>query len=234
MTSKYIDIKEEACEANKMLPASGLVEMTFGNVGIFDSEFSVFAIKPSGVPYEKLSPKGMVVVDLDGRVVEGKLRPSSDTPTYVELFKAFSPKAVVHTHSKYATAFAQALVPIPAFGTTHSDYFYGDVPVTRKMTSGEIAGEYEKNTGLAIVERFKKGRINPEEMKAVLVARHAPFVWGDSGKKAVENAKALEICAEMALATIALNPKAGSIEKALLKRHYFRKHGAKAYYGQNG
>ncbi len=229
---KYEDIRTEACAANKMLPASKLVDMTFGNVGVFDKECGVFAIKPSGVGYEKLAPEDMVIVDLDGKVVDGNLRPSSDTPTYVEIFKAFGVRAMVHTHSRAATSFAQALMPIPAFGTTHSDYFYGDIPVTRPMNADEINSEYEKNTGLVIVETFKNLNLNPQEMQAVLVAWHAPFVWGTSGVKAVENAKALEICADMALKTLSLNPSAAKISEALKDKHFLRKHGKNAYYGQ--
>lgn len=229
---KYEDIRAEACQANRMLPEANLVDMTFGNVGVFDKDKGVFAIKPSGVEYNKLSPRDMVVVDLTGAVVDGHLRPSSDTPTYVEIFKAFGVRAMVHTHSRAATSFAQARAPIPNFGTTHSDYFYGNIPVTRLMSKEEIEGEYEKNTGLLIVETFRTQGLSEREMQAVLVASHGPFVWGTSALKAVENAKALEFCADMALRTLTINPQAPQIQQDLMKKHFFRKHGKNAYYGQ--
>jgi L-ribulose-5-phosphate 4-epimerase len=199
---------------------------------VADPEQGVFAIKPSGVDYAHLSEADIVVVDMEGRVVEGALRPSSDTPTHRRLFQAFSGiRAVVHSHSRNAVAFAQAGRGIPCLGTTHADYFYGEVPVTRPMTPEEVRSAYEWETGNVIVEQFRG--IDPAEVSAVLVHGHGPFVWGPSGKKAVENALALEIVAEMALKTLQLDPHALSIEKHLLDKHYLRKHGADAYYGQS-
>jgi L-ribulose-5-phosphate 4-epimerase len=229
--SSYQAIKEECCEANRQLPGLGLVDLTFGNVSVIDRAQGVFAIKPSGVDYQKLTPDDMVVVDLEGAVVEGTLRFSSDTPTHRRLFRAFTGiRAVVHTHSRNATAFAQAGKAIPCFGTTHADYFFGEVPVTRQMTAREIEVAYEWETGNVIVERFQ--RINPEEVSAVLVHGHAPFVWGPSGAKALENAFALEVIAEMARKTLQLDPKAAPISNYLLNKHFKRKHGTGAYYGQ--
>jgi L-ribulose-5-phosphate 4-epimerase len=214
------------------LPEFKLIDLTFGNVSVADREQGVFAIKPSGVDYTQLSEVDIVVVDMEGRAVEGTLRPSSDTPTHRRLFQAFQGiRAVVHSHSRNAVAFAQAGRGIPCLGTTHADYFYGEVPVTRPITPEEVRSAYEWETGNVIVERFRG--IDPAEVSAVLVHGHGPFVWGPSGKKAVENALALEIIAEMALKTLQLDPRALSIEKHLLDKHYLRKHGADAYYGQS-
>jgi L-ribulose-5-phosphate 4-epimerase len=230
--SNYDRIKAECYEANLLLPEFKLIDLTFGNVSVADREQGVFAIKPSGVDYTQLSEVDIVVVDMEGRAVEGTLRPSSDTPTHRRLFQAFPGiRAVVHSHSRNAVAFAQAGRGIPCLGTTHADYFYGEVPVTRPMTPEEVRSAYEWETGNVIVERFRG--IDPAEVSAVLVHGHGPFVWGPSGKKAVENALALEIVAEMALKTLQLDPHALSIEKHLLDKHYFRKHGADAYYGQS-
>jgi L-ribulose-5-phosphate 4-epimerase len=230
--SNYDRIKAECYEANILLPEFKLIDLTFGNVSVADPEQGVFAIKPSGVDYGHLSEADIVVVDMEGRVVEGALRPSSDTPTHRRLFQAFSGiRAVVHSHSRNAVAFAQAGRGIPCLGTTHADYFYGEVPVTRPMTPEEVRSAYEWETGNVIVEQFRE--IDPAEVSAVLVHGHGPFVWGPSGKKAVENALALEIVAEMALKTLQLDPHALSIEKHLLDKHYLRKHGADAYYGQS-
>ena len=232
---KYADIREEALAANLALPRTGLVDLTFGNVGVFDAQAGVFAIKPSGVPYDKLRAEDMVIVDLDGAIVEGTLRPSSDTPTHRRLFAAFGGKgvrAVVHTHSRAAVAFAQAAREIPCFGTTHADHFFGPVPVTRAMTEAEVAGDYEWETGNVIVERF--AGVNPLDMPAVLVRNHGPFVWNVSGMKAVEYAEALEIVADMAIRTLSINPGASPAPEHLVTKHFFRKHGANAYYGQNG
>ena len=230
--SNYDRIKAECYEANLLLPEFKLIDLTFGNVSVADREQGVFAIKPSGVDYTQLSEVDIVVVDMEGRAVEGTLRPSSDTPTHRRLFQAFSGiRAVVHSHSRNAVAFAQAGRGIPCLGTTHADYFYGEVPVTRPMTPEEVRSAYEWETGNVIVERFRG--IDPAEVSAVLVHGHGPFVWGPSGKKAVENALALEIVAEMALKTFQLDPHALSIEKHLLDKHYLRKHGADAYYGQS-
>jgi len=229
--SSYRDIQEECCEANIALPGLGLVDLTFGNVSVADPRAGVFAIKPSGVGYAEMTPEKMVVVDYEGNIVEGALRPSSDTPTHRCLFLAFPEiRAVVHTHSRGAVAFAQAGRGIPCLGTTHADYFYGEVPVTRPMTPEEIAAGYEWETGNVIVERFKG--IDPTQMSAVLVHSHGPFAWGSSGAKAVENAFALEIVAEMARHTLHLTPGMPPIPKTLLDKHFLRKHGPGAYYGQ--
>jgi L-ribulose-5-phosphate 4-epimerase len=225
------DIREACCEANRRLPATGLVDLTFGNVSVIDRSAGVFAIKPSGVDYADLSPGQMVIVDLEGSVVDGNLRPSSDTPTHRHLFLSFPGiGSVVHTHSRNAVAFAQALLPVPCLGTTHADHFRGEVPVTRHMTPAEINGDYEWETGKVIAEAFS-GR-DPLEVPAVLVAGHGPFAWGPTAPKAVEYALALEICAEMALKTLSLNPAAGKLPEALSEKHFLRKHGRNAYYGQ--
>jgi len=224
-------LREAGYEANRHLGASGLVDLTFGNASVFDPAAGMFAIKPSGVPYGDLTPAKMVLVDLEGRVVEGRLRPSSDAPTHRRLFQEFAEvRAVVHTHSRHAVSFAQAGRPIPALGTTHADYFHGEVPVTRPLTKAEISEAYEWNTGNVIVEAFR-GR-DPLEMPAVLVWRHGPFVWGPSGEKTVETALALELVAQMAVLTLALAPQRGEIEPELLARHFKRKHGPDATYGQ--
>ncbi len=225
------ELKREAYEANVALPRHGLINLTFGNASALDRARGIFAIKPSGVDYADLKPKDMVLVDLDGKKVEGRLSPSSDTPTHRRLFLAF-PRigGVVHTHSTCATAFAQAGRSIPVFGTTHADYFDGDVPVTRKMTAAEIRGAYEWETGNVIVERFRK--LNPRDFPGVLVNRHAPFAWGPTVAKAVEVAVAVERFAHMALLSLRLAPRLRSLEPALLARHFKRKHGPGAYYGQ--
>lgn len=227
----YRAIQEESYEANRLLPEFGLVDLTFGNVSVMDRNQGVFAIKPSGVDYQSLRSRDMVVLDLKGKVVQGKMRPSSDTPTHLRLFQAFPLiRSVVHTHSRNATAFAQAGLSIPCFGTTHADYFYGAVPVTRPMTPKEIVNEYELETGNLIVDLFKN--FDPQQVPGVLVYGHGPFVWGPSGKKSVETALALEIIAEMALKTLQLNPKSKPLALPQLKKHFFRKHGTTAYYGQ--
>lgn len=229
--SAYRDLKEECFQANLLLPVYKLIDLTFGNVSVADRARGVFAIKPSGVDYAVLQAEDIVIVDLEGKVVEGTMRPSSDAPTHRRLFQAFAGmRAVVHTHSRNAVSFAQAGRGIPCFGTTHADYFFGEVPVTRAMTDAEIQTDYEWETGNVIVERFRD--LDPEEMNAVLVRNHGPFVWGASGAKAVENALALEIVAEMAMKTLQLNPDATPIAPELLNKHYKRKHGTTAYYGQ--
>jgi len=228
----YRDIKAECYEANLLLPEYKLVDLTFGNVSVRDPGRSVLAIKPSGVDYPLLTEDDMVIVDFDGTVVEGSLRPSSDTPTHRRLYQAFSGiRSIVHTHSRNAAAFAQAGIGIPCLGTTHADYFYGEVPVTRRMTETEIKSGYELETANVIIERFSN--LDPEEVRAVLVHGHGPFVWGSSGRNAVENAVALELIAEMALKTIQLNSRAQPIDQYLLEKHFLRKHGKNAYYGQN-
>ena len=227
----YQAIQQECYEANLQLPRFGLVDLTFGNVSVIDRESGVFGIKPSGVDYAKLTPDDIVLVDLEGKQVSGAMRPSSDTPTHRRLFQAFTGiRAVVHTHSRNAVSFAQAGKAIPCLGTTHADYFYGEVPVTRPMTPEEIQSAYEWETGNVIVERFRD--LDPEQVSAVLVHGHGPFAWGPSGAKAVENALALEIIAEMALKALQINPGASPISQALLDKHFLRKHGKGAYYGQ--
>jgi L-ribulose-5-phosphate 4-epimerase len=227
------ELKREAYEANIALPKHGLINLTFGNASAIDRSKGIFAIKPSGVDYAALKPEDMVLVDLEGKKVEGKLNPSSDTPTHRRLFIAFEKVGgVVHTHSSHATAFAQAGRVIPIFGTTHADYFYGDIPVTRKMTQQEIATAYEWETGNVIVERFKE--FDPLDFPAVLVNRHAPFTWGPTVAKAVEVAVAVECIAHMALMSLQLEPKLPAIEPELLNKHFKRKHGPGAYYGQKG
>jgi len=226
-----IELKREACEANRRLPGHGLVHLNFGNASALDRRKGIFAIKPSGLDCGNLRPADMVLIDLEGVRVEGRLRPSSDTPTHLELYRGFPGIAgIVHTHSAFATAFAQAGRAIPAMGTTHADFFSGPVPVTRALTRREIAGDYEARTGSAILEAF--ARLDPMDIPAVLVRRHAPFAWGPSAAKAVENAVALELCALLAYRTLQLRPSAGAIEPALLRRHFGRKHGPGAYYGQ--
>lgn len=227
------ELKREAYEANLALPQQGLINLTFGNASAIDRDRAIFAIKPSGVEYHELTPEMMVLVDLEGNQVEGDLRPSSDTPTHRRLFIAFeSIGGVVHTHSSHATAFAQAGREIPIFGTTHADYFNGDIPVTRKMAPAEIGdGAYEWETGNVIVERF--ATLDPADFPAVLVNRHAPFTWSGAVAKAVEVAVAVECIAHMALMSLQLEPTLPRIEKELLNKHFKRKHGPDAYYGQN-
>lgn len=225
-------IKEQVFEANRLLKESGLVVLTWGNVSQIDRENGYIVIKPSGVAYDTMTAEDMVVVDLDGRVVEGKLNPSSDLPTHLELYKAFAQiGGITHTHSRWATVFSQAGIPIPALGTTHADAFYGEIPVTRRMTDAQIAGEYEKETGKVIVEAFSK--IDPNAVPAALVHSHGPFIWGKDAMKSVENAITLEEIAFMAYHTLSLDPNA-AMQQALLDKHYLRKHGANAYYGQGG
>ena len=230
---KLESLRMACCEANKRLPASGLVDLTFGNVSLLDPEEGVFAIKPSGVDYDALTPESMVLVDLDGRVVEGDLRYSSDTPTHRCLLRSFAGEgilSIVHTHSRNAVAFAQAGIDLPCLGTTHCDFFNGPVPVTRAMTPGEVSSDYEWNTGEVILERFRNLKFT--DIPAVLVRNHGPFTWGPSAGKALECAQALEIVADMAVKTMAINPHCASAPDHLLKKHFFRKHGDSAYYGQ--
>ena len=224
-------LKEQVLEANLRLPEAGLVVFTWGNVSGIDRASGLVVIKPSGLPYDGMKAEDMVVVDLAGKVAEGKWKPSSDTPTHLELYKAFPGcGGIVHTHSRWATTFAQAGRDIPAMGTTHGDYFYGDIPCTRKMTPEEIAGEYEKETGLVITETFR-GR-DAMEVPAVLVHSHGPFAWGKDPAEAVHNAVVLEEVAFMAWHAMALDPAAGRMQQELLDKHYLRKHGKNAYYGQ--
>ena len=224
-------LKQEVLEANLLLPKHGLITFTWGNVSGIDRESGLVVIKPSGVSYDGMTVEDMVVVDLQGKVVEGKWKPSSDTPTHLALYRAF-PKmgGIVHTHSRWATSFAQAGLPIPAMGTTQGDYFYGDIPCTRKMTPAEIAGEYELETGNVIIETFKD--IDPMTIPAVLVHSHGPFTWGTDALNAVHNAVVLEEVAFMDYHALSMNPGAGRMQQELLDKHYLRKHGANAYYGQ--
>jgi L-ribulose-5-phosphate 4-epimerase len=232
---KFAALREEVCQANKDIVKAGLVVLTWGNASGVDRDAGVMAIKPSGVDYDALRPQDIVIVDLEsGRTVDGKLRPSSDTPTHRCLYLNFpSAGGIVHTHSTHATSWAQAGKDLPCFGTTHADHFYGPVPVARPLSRQEIAGEYEWNTGLSIVDRFKRSKIDAAMMPAVLVPGHAPFTWGATVAKALENAVALEAAARMALLTREVAPGARPLPRALLDRHFLRKHGAKAYYGQH-
>lgn len=225
------DLKEQVWKANMDLPKYGLVTFTWGNVSGIDRDRGLVVIKPSGVPYPDLKPEHMVVLDLEGNKVEGDLKPSSDTSTHLVLYNNFQEiGGVVHTHSSWATSFAQAGRGIPALGTTHGDYFYGEIPCTRKMTKEEIEGDYEKETGNVIVETF--ANINPMEVPGVLVNMHGPFSWGKDAADAVHNAVVLEEVAKMALRTYMLNPNIGPMDQNLLDKHFLRKHGANAYYGQ--
>lgn len=225
-------LKEEVCRANLELPKYGLVTFTWGNVSGVDREKGLMVIKPSGVSYDNMCADDMVVVSLEtGEKVEGRWKPSSDTPTHVVLYNAFKNiGGIVHTHSRWATSFAQAGVGIPAYGTTQGDYFYGAIPCTRKMTADEIMGEYEKETGNVIVETFKS--LSPDYIPAVLVNSHGPFAWGLDAENAVHNAVVLEEVAFMAFHARMLNPDLKPMQKTLLDKHYLRKHGANAYYGQ--
>jgi len=227
------ELKELVCKANLELPKYGLVTFTWGNVSGVDREKGLMVIKPSGVEYDNMKPEDMVVVSLTtGEKVEGKWKPSSDTATHVALYNAFpNIGGIVHTHSRWATSWAQAGRGIPAYGTTHGDYFYGEIPCTRKMTVAEIQGEYEKETGNVIIETFE-GK-SADDIPAVLVHSHGPFTWGTDPHNAVHNAVVLEELAFMAVQTQTINPGAGKMQQELLDKHYLRKHGKNAYYGQN-
>lgn len=226
-------LKRKVCAANIELQTKGLITYTWGNVSAIDRKQNLVVIKPSGVSYDDLTYDKMVVVDLDGNKIEGDLSPSSDTATHLELYKKYpSIGGITHTHSNNATSWAQAGRPIPFFGTTHADYFHGDIPCTRMMTAEEINGEYEKNTGLVIIETLEEKNIDPEEMPAILCRSHGPFTWGKDADEAVHNAVVLEEVAEMALKTLILSPSAQPAPQVLSDKHYFRKHGKNAYYGQ--
>ena len=226
------DLKQQVCRANLELVRYGLVTLTWGNVSGLSPDGRFMVIKPSGISYDRMAPEAMSVVDLDGNVVEGKLRPSSDMPTHVRLYRAFQGiGGITHTHSPKATAFAQARMEIPCLGTTHADHFFGPVPVTRPLTADEVEQAYEANTGEVIVERFRD--INPLEMPGVLVAGHGPFSWGKDAWDSVKNAVALESVADMVLTTRLLRSDAPELEDYVLNKHYQRKHGPKAYYGQS-
>lgn len=227
------DLKQKVLEANLSLPKYNLVTFTWGNVSGVSREDKLIVIKPSGVPYEVLKKEDMVVVDFDGNIVEGDLNPSSDTPTHIVLYKNFpSIGGIVHTHAPWSTSWAQAGKSIPPLGTTHADYFYGTIPCTRAMSEAEINGAYEDETGKVIVETFQD--IDPNHMPGVLVNNHAPFSWGKDPNEAVHNAVVLEEVAKMALQTYQLLPNVSPMDQVLLDKHYLRKHGAKAYYGQKG
>ncbi len=226
-------LKQEVYEANMELPRRGLITYTWGNVSGRDKETGYFVIKPSGVEYDELKPEDMVVVDLDGKVIEGHYRPSSDTPTHIELYKKYPEiGGIVHTHSPEATSWAQAGRSIPLYGTTHADYFYGPIPCTRSLTKEEIEGEYERNTGLVIIETFEEGNINPVYTPGVLCCNHGPFTWGKDAAQAVYHAVVLEEVARMATRTEMINPRVTPAPDTIRDKHFFRKHGANAYYGQ--
>lgn len=226
------ELKQEVFKANLLLPRYGLITFTWGNVSGVDRKNELVVIKPSGVEYDQMQVEDMVVVDFGGNIVEGRLKPSSDTPTHIELYKAFpNVGGVVHTHSRWATTFAQAGMAIPPLGTTHGDYFYGAIPCTRPMTPAEISGDYERETGGVIVETFRG--IDPDHIPAVVVYSHGPFTWGATPEKAVENAVVLEECALMAWQDLLVsNNTTQPMQRELLDKHYLRKHGKDAYYGQ--
>ena len=229
----YQQIREEACTGNRQLPALGLVLFNFGNLSVADQAQRVFAIKPSGVPYDELLPEKMVIVDFDGKTVEGNLKPSSDTQTHAVLYKNWkNAGAIVHTHSLYATAWAQAQRVIPIYGTTHADHFTGPIPCTLPMNDEMIRGNYEYQTGLQIINHLKENQLSYEEIEMVLVGSHAPFTWGKNTAKAIYNSAVLESIAHMALLTEQINPNATTLKTALIKKHFERKHGPEAYYGQ--
>ena len=231
--SKYDHIKQSAYEANMQLPKLGLVLFTFGNVSAVDRSFGVFAIKPSGVPYEELSPSDMVIVDFEARTVEGTKRPSSDTKTHAVLYQQWEGiGGIVHTHSTYATAWAQAQRDIPLFGTTHADHNTADIPCAPPMDDQMIEGDYEYMTGFQILNCFRDKNLDYKEVEMILVGNHAPFTWGKTPEKAVYNSAVLETVAKMALLTEQINPQAPRLKEALLRKHYDRKHGEHAYYGQ--
>lgn len=232
--STYLQLKEEAYEANMQLPVLGLVIFTFGNISAADRDLGVFAIKPSGVPYNELSPDKMVIVDFEGKTVEGEFRPSSDTLTHAVLYKHWTAiNGIVHTHSTYATAWAQSQRDIPIFGTTHADYNTVDIPCAPPMADEMIKGNYEYETGFQIINHFKQNKLSYEEVEMVLVGNHAPFTWGKTAKKALYNAAILEEIAKMALLTEQINPDAPRLKDALIRKHYERKHGPDSYYGQS-
>lgn len=233
MPDKYRHIRQEAYEANMQLPKYNLVIFTFGNVSVADRTQNVFAIKPSGVPYEELSPEKMVIVDFDGNITEGNLRPSSDTKTHAVLYKYWENiGSIVHTHSTYATAWAQSQRDIPIYGTTHADHLTVDIPCAPPMDDEMIKGNYEYETGFQIINAFKDKKLSYEEVEMILIGNHAPFTWGKDARKAVYNSAVLESIAQMAWITEQINPEVPRLKDALIKKHFERKHGAASYYGQ--
>lgn len=233
MSSQFKDLKQYCYEANMQLPKLGLVLFTFGNASVVDRDKGVFAIKPSGVPYEKLKPEDIVIVDFDNNIVEGEKRPSSDTKTHALLFKQWeSIGGIVHTHSTYATAWAQTQTDIPILGTTHADHLTTDVPCAPPMTDELIQGDYEHQTGWQIIQEFERRGISPTEVEMILVGNHAPFTWGSTVEKAVYNSAVLEEIARLAYLSCTLRPEVPRLKDALIRKHYERKHGANSYYGQ--
>ncbi|WP_348823691.1 L-ribulose-5-phosphate 4-epimerase [Flavobacterium aestuarii] len=233
MSSQYKDLKQECYEANMQLNALNLVVYTFGNVSAVDREKGVFAIKPSGVSYEDLKPEDIVIVDFDNNIIEGSLRPSSDTKTHAYLYKNWpNIGGVAHTHATYSVAWAQSQRDIPIFGTTHADHLTSDIPCAAPMNDSLIEGNYEHNTGIQILDCFKEKNLSYEETEMVLIGNHGPFSWGKNAAKAVYNSKVLEVVAEMAYLTLQINPNAPRLKDSLIKKHYERKHGKDSYYGQ--
>jgi len=233
MSSLYKDLKQECYEANMQLNALNLVVYTFGNVSAVDRENGVFAIKPSGVPYEDLKPEDIVIVDFDNNIIEGTMRPSSDTKTHAYLYKNWpNIGGVAHTHATYSVAWAQSQRDIPIFGTTHADHLTADIPCAPPMADSLIEGNYEHNTGIQILDCFKEKNLSYEEVEMILIGNHGPFAWGKNAAKAVYNSKVLEVVAEMAYLTLQINPNAPRLKDSLIKKHYNRKHGKDSYYGQ--
>lgn len=233
MSSKYKDLKQECYEANMQLNALGLVVYTFGNVSAVDRANGVFAIKPSGVPYEVLKPEDMVILDFDNNIVEGTMRPSSDTKTHSFLYKNWEDiGGIAHTHATYSCAWAQSQLDIPIFGTTHADHLTSDIPCAPPMSDELIQGNYEHNTGIQIIDCFKNKGLSYQEVEMILIGNHGPFAWGKNAAKAVYNSKVLEVVAEMAYLTRQINPNAPRLKDSLIKKHYERKHGENSYYGQ--
>jgi L-ribulose-5-phosphate 4-epimerase len=233
MSSLYKDLKQDCYEANMQLNALNLVVYTFGNVSAVDRKNGVFAIKPSGVPYEDLKPEDIVIVDFDNNVIEGTMRPSSDTKTHAYLYKHWpNIGGVAHTHATYSVAWAQSQLDIPIFGTTHADHLTADIPCAPPMADSLIEGNYEHNTGIQILDCFKEKNLSYEEVEMILIGNHGPFAWGKNAAKAVYNSKVLEVVAEMAYLTLQINPNAPRLKDSLIKKHYNRKHGKDSYYGQ--
>ena len=233
MSSKYKDLKQECYEANMQLDALGLVVYTFGNVSAVDRKNGVFAIKPSGVPYEVLKPEDIVILDFDNNIIEGTMRPSSDTKTHSYLYKHWEDiGGIAHTHATYSCAWAQSQLDIPIFGTTHADHLTADIPCAPPMSDDLIQGNYEHNTGIQILDCFKNKGLSYQEVEMILIGNHGPFAWGKNAAKAVYNSKVLEVVAEMAYLTRQINPNAPRLKDSLIKKHYERKHGKNSYYGQ--